>query len=72
MCDLGFKNIVLEEELRKLLKVSKAQLSSMRKKGLPFIELSRVQRLYLEGSVLKWLAERESCVEHHQDDAGDS
>jgi hypothetical protein len=67
MCDLSFKNIILEEELRKLLKVNKLQLSNMRKKGLPFIELSRIQRLYLEGSVLKWLSERESVAEHHRD-----
>ena len=62
MCDLGFKNIILEEELRKLLKVSKYQLTNMRKRGLPYIGFSRVQRIYLEEGVMRWLKENEITV----------
>jgi len=53
MCNQSFNQIILEEELQKLLKVNKYQLVTMRKKGLPFIELSRVHRIYLEGSVIE-------------------
>ena len=51
MCNRSFNQIILKEELRKLL--NKYQLVTMRKKGLPFIELSRVHRIYLEGSVIE-------------------
>jgi len=53
---MGFQEIVSEEELLKLLNISKKTLAYLRnKRGLPYIELTRYERVYYEGDVVEWL-----------------
>jgi len=53
---MGFQQIISEEELLKLLNISKKTLAFLRnKKGFPYIELTRYERVYFEDDVCKWL-----------------
>ena len=53
---MGFQEITSEEDLLKLLGISKKTLAYLRnKRGLPFIELTRYARIYYEGDVVEWL-----------------
>ena len=53
---MGFQQIITEEELLKLLDISKKTLAYLRnKRGLPFIELTRYERVYYEEDVVEWL-----------------
>lgn len=53
---MGFQEIISEEELLKLLNISKKTLAYLRnKRGLPYIELTRYERVYYEGDVVEWL-----------------
>ena len=53
---MGFQEIISEEELLKLLSISKKTLAYLRnKRGLPYIELTRYERVYYEGDVVDWL-----------------
>lgn len=53
---MGFQEIIAEEELLRLLHISKKTLAHLRnKRGLPYIELTRYERVYYEGDVVEWL-----------------
>ena len=53
---MGFQEIIIEEELLKLLNISKKTLAYLRnKRSLPYIELTRYERVYYEGDVVDWL-----------------
>ena len=55
---MGFQEITSEEELLKLLNISKKTLAYLRnKRGLPYIGLTRYGRVYYEGDVVEWLKE---------------
>lgn len=55
---MGFQEITSEEELLKLLNISRKTLAYLRnKRGLPCIELTRYARVYYEGDVVEWLKE---------------
>lgn len=53
---MGFQQIITEERLLKLFGISKRTLSYLRnKRGFPFIELTRYERIYYEDDVVEWL-----------------
>ena len=53
---MGFQEIISEEELLKLLSISKKTLAYLRnKRSLPYIELTRYERVYYEEDVVEWL-----------------
>ena len=53
---MGFQQIIQEEELLKLLNISKKTLAFLRnKRGFPYIKLTRYERVYYEDDVCKWL-----------------
>lgn len=59
--DSGRQRIVrnTEDEIRDFFGLTKGQLTALRYKGLPFVKLSRVSRLYFEKSVVEWLKSME-------------
>lgn len=53
---MGFQEITMEEELLKLLNISKKTLACLRnRKGFVCIELRRYGRVYFEGDVVEWV-----------------
>ena len=53
------ENLIREEDLLELFGIKKQALYLLRKKeGLPFLEISKERRLYLESDVMAWLISR--------------
>ena len=53
---MGFGQIIAEEDLLKLLGVSKNVLDNLRRKrGFPYINLTKFDRVYHEDEVVEWL-----------------
>ena len=58
------QNVLTEEELRKLLGLTKSQLSDLRnKEQLPFLKINRTSRLYLESDLMNWLRGRKVVID---------
>ena len=54
-------NIILEKELLELLGISKASLYRLRKeKGLPYVSLTRTERIYPVEKFMDWI--ERNCV----------
>jgi len=52
-------HVLSEVDLLELLNIEKPALDELRrKKGLPYIRLSRTSRVYLSEDVVKWLREQ--------------
>ena len=63
MTDQKIENLMLEEELMKLLDVNKQALDNLRyKEQLPFIKVTKTTRLYLEKDIMEWLVERRTVL----------
>ena len=57
------QNVLTEEELKKLLCLTKNQLGDLRnKEQMPFIKISRTSRLYLESDLMNWLRGRKMVM----------
>ena len=53
---MGFQEIIAEEDLLKLLGISKSVLDHLRRKrGFPYISLTKFDRVYYEDDVVEWL-----------------
>jgi len=57
--DLKLENFLTEKETQEFFGLKKDQLGMLRReKGLPFIRISRTQRLYFEKDMIEWLLTR--------------
>jgi len=54
---MGFQQIISEAKLLELFGISRGTLDSLRYKGLPYIRLTRNNRVYFEDDVVSWLRE---------------
>jgi transcriptional regulator with XRE-family HTH domain len=55
----GVENLLTEKELLDLFGVSKSTLSNLRRnQRLPFLQVTRIKRLYLESALMAWLRTR--------------
>ena len=53
------ENLITESDLCELFGCKKNQLARLRNEArLPFLKITRTNRLYLESDVMKWLLER--------------
>ena len=54
--DLNLDHFLTEKETQEFFGLKKEQLGELRrKKGLPFIRISKTQRLYFEKDLIDWL-----------------
>lgn len=64
------ENIITEDELRKLLGVSKLTMGRLRnEKRLPCLRVTMTRRLYLESDVIDWLISRRVVLNKDDNDA---
>ena len=57
------QNVVPEKEVQEILGVSKEGLSRLRyEKKLPFVEVNRKSRIYIESSLVKWISDQEKVL----------
>ena len=50
----NYQEVANENEILGILDIKKDTLRRLRKKGLPFVELTRTDRVYLATDVLNW------------------
>ena len=50
----NYQEIANENEVLQILGIKKETLRRLRKKGLPFIELTKTDRVYIATDVLNW------------------
>ncbi len=59
----GVENLITESELLELFGVSKNVLGRLRREQrLPFLQITRTKRLYLESSTMAWLKARKMVL----------
>ena len=52
------REVWLEENLVDQLGINKGMLYELRKKGLPYIRLSKTRRIYMDSDVYDWLTKQ--------------
>jgi len=61
------QNVLTEEELKKLLGLTKNQLAELRTNGqMPFLKINRTSRLYLESDLMTWLRGRKVVLNRNE------
>jgi len=61
------QNVLTEEELKKLLGLTKGQLAELRINGqMPFLKINRTSRLYLESDLMVWLRGRKAVLNQNE------
>jgi hypothetical protein len=57
--DLKLENFLTEKETQEYFGLKREQIGNLRRnEGLPYIRISRTQRLYFEKDVIEWLLSR--------------
>jgi len=70
MSETMLKGMITENELIKLMEVKPSELRYLRvEKGMPFVQLSKTMRVYLEEDLMEWFkknrtASKASCLLH--------
>jgi hypothetical protein len=55
MSDAMLKGMITEEELMKVMGLKPSELRYLRvEKGMPFVQLSKTKRVYLEDDLMDW------------------
>ena len=63
------ENLITESDLCELFGCKKNQLARLRNEArLPFLKITRTNRLYLESDVIKWLLERRMVLNASESD----
>lgn len=57
-----FQELITEEELMDFLKLKKTALNKLRYEGLPFIEVTKQNRVYIVQDVLDFIAEKRKIM----------
>ena len=58
MPSVALQGMLTEEELMKVLGLKKTDLAYLRGKGMPYVELSKTRRVYLEADLMAWFKKR--------------
>ncbi len=61
------QNVLTEDELKKLLGLTKGQLAELRlNEQMPFLKINRTSRLYLESDLMDWLRGRKVVYDKNE------